>query len=176
MMEENMNKRYFVITITVLMLFVSVFSVSAKTSQTAFLGTCAFLDEPEQPDNYREWYTDGNLWHQRNGSQVMYCEFSDDRLPNYVWLDVNWDVRFLESFPFLVGHDYGGLKLKDGYDGEVLWEGNYNGFFNEDGYSERLVILKGVGVNSGLKIKATANTDFTFSIVQFPGVLIDPGK
>lgn len=170
-----MNKRFLVIFFTFLLLIVSVFPVSAETTRTAFSGECTFLEEPEQPSDYREWSTDGNLWHQRNGSQVMVCNFDDPRLPNYVWIDVNWDVRFLDAFPYIIGHDYGKVTIKDVYD-EVLWEGIYNGFFYEDGNSERIIILHGVGMNEGLKIHALAITDYTFSVVQFPGVIIDPGK
>lgn len=170
-----MNKRFLVIIVTFLLLIVSIFPASARTSRTAFTGECAFLDEPEQPLDYRDWTSDGNLWHQRNGSQVMYCEFSNPLLPNFAWLNVNWDVRFLETFPYLVGHDYGRLTLED-ESGVVFWDGIYNGFFYEDGNSTRIVILHGVGVNEGLKIQATASTDFTFSAVQFPGVIIDPGQ
>jgi hypothetical protein len=108
----------------------------------------------------------------------MYCDFDEPSLPNYVWIDVNWDVRLLDEPPWIIGHDYGRITLKDDYDGEVLWEGIYNGFFYEDGSSSRLTILHGVGDYEGLKVQATVsvNTLDEIWVPLFVGEIINPRK
>lgn len=170
-----MNKRFAVIFLTLILLMVSVFPVSAKTTRTVFTGTCYFMEEPPSPD-VRDKYTDGNGYHIRNEVQLMDCIFSDPRLPQYVWLNVNWDVKFYFDSPvWIIGHDYGETTFKDA-SGNVFWDGMYNGFFDEEGNYQNMTILKGVGVNKGLQIQATATTDIFTWIVHMKGDIIDPGE
>ncbi len=106
----------------------------------------------------------------------MDCIFSDPRLPQYVWLNVNWDVKFYFDSPvWIIGHDYGETTFKDA-SGNVFWDGMYNGFFDEEGNYQNMTILKGVGVNKGLQIQATATTDIFTWIVHMKGDIIDPGE
>jgi hypothetical protein len=175
-----MNKRIFVILLTAILLLISAFPVAAEANHTPFTGRCEIIkgggDEmPNDPRN-RYWQNKyGSVEHWRYQLWLLHCDWSDERLPEYLLTVDNWNMSWNDGRYIAVAHAKGYSSNVDGNITE-LWQATSREFLDWEWNYRAEVTMNGGGIYQGLLAKVTWRNVPDEEYYQIEGVLIEPGN
>ncbi len=163
--------------ICLVVLAITVVPVQAEAN-TPISGDCWLVGDPdENGPKFRWWFSGNDNLHLRDDSQVMTCDFDDNRLDGLSTFYSNWDVKLDYTSPvWVVGHDHGYGYVYD-ETGAFVWEFTYSLHFKPDGALEQIVVWHGVGPYKGLIARTRVTTTlFDFPYLHYEGIMTDTGK
>ena len=161
-----MNKRFWLLVCTIVLLVITVVPVGAKSEVIPITGVCYIYKwggggEGELPTdpNYRIWES-GTGAHWRNQLWLFWCDYNDDRLDGSMLVYDDWNMTFDESKDF-IAHNFGQDYSAD-ENGNILylWEGSHVGIPSPDWSYSSHFNYKGLGMYKGL----IAQLDMTLKV------------
>ena len=172
---RNKKRWAWVILLAGVLLATTILPAAAKTTTTYVTGYCLFVEGPHATD-VRVWYPGQNGIHMRTDILAVDCNYTDDRLDGVYLAEINWAVKaYSEPFFYFVGHDQGKLSLTAA-NGDLLWDGLRNSFFDELGGFSGTNIVHGHGIYAGLKATMDMWGNLQDPGFFIAGTIIDPGN
>ncbi len=167
-----MSKPIFKLSVALLLiLFVLVGPVAARTTRTEYAGTESYVGPITAG---RQWVSEDGVLHIRGGEEAYLDSVSDPRLSGDSLVTVNANFHLAEPPVYVYGRMWGTFRIEN--DGGY-WEGPWVGERTQQGSSYIRTVLHGHGDYSGLQARADyarETPDPTASFIV-SGVVVNPG-